>query len=1409
MSDPVVSEPETEATAERDGSHVLRWIAIAAGVLLAILALAALLLDTPAGRRFLVQQVDGTTLSSGLKIEIGRVDGSLYREATITDLRLSDLDGVFLTVPAARIDWSPLSLLSRHIDIDELAVPTATLARLPRLRPSDDPDAPLLPDIDLDIDALMIGELVLEEGITGARHIVSGGGEIHLASGRAQVDVDLSAIEADGVAGGDRLALALDAVPEDDRLDINATLAAPSDGLLAALTGLSQLVTLELAGDGTWNEWSGTLGLDAGGTATELAVSAQDGTIRAVGDAALGPFLPNSITQRLAGERTAIDVAAALGERRADLEVSLASDALTAEGGGGLNFAEGRFDDFRLALNLRRPEALNDNVRGEAVRADVGLSGRLSRPEIAFDARAARFGLATVALAGVRAEGTVLFDEGAAAIPLTLSASTATGLTDFLTPLSRNLEAEGTFRVTSTRAAVPAIAVRSANAAGRLALSVDLRDGNFDGNFDGRAPRFAWDVFGVFDARANIDFGSAPDGGFAMSGPIRARSLQINNAILDRLAGGPADITGRLSAPGNGVYALEDMRVVGPQIEAGGYARYLPSGDLDVRLSGESAAYGPFEATVSGTADAIAIDIDAESPTLGLSFRDVSAQIRGTADGYRISAIGQTDFGEGTVEALYTDDGRIIVESASLAGVTVEGTLEQTVGGFYFGTLNASGNGLDGTVRLDERQGGQFAAIDIIGRDLRFTGVGDAADLAARRFAADLTIQLPGPEGGVPIIRGEANLEDLVYGSTLVERARADFDFEDGRGAVRLVAEGRAGLPFAVAVNGRFTGNAFVAALTGELSGERFRTEEPIRLLVEDGAYRLLPSRIVTRSGEIVMSGRYGEGLLARLRTDDFDLAIINAFFPSGGFGGRLSASLDWSQPTLASFPDAELRLSLADFQRSGTIAVSQPIDATFRGNLDADGGRLTGELRERGREVGQFRAALAPLPPEEGPWRERLLAAPLDGGIRYNGPASALFSFAGLAGQSLKGQMALAADFSGEVAMPELRGRLTAEDLLYENETYGTRIADMSVEGRFSATDFVLERLEGVAGEGTVSATGTVSLSAADEYPIDATLTFDEAQLAEADNIAARVSGDLRFLNQPGSPPRIEGALTIPQARYRLVRGGEAEIATLEGVRRRSDSALLAEPGPAIAAPVDPGLWQLDITVSADNRIFVSGMGLESEWGGQFEIGGTASAYRVGGEVVLERGTFGFAGQRFDLTQGMIRFVEGDEINPLIDLRAESDIDEITAIIDITGRAYNPQIRFSSTPARPEEEVLALILFGGPPSELGAIEAVQLAASLNSLRGSGGGLNPLGELRRATGFDRLRILGADQATGRGTALAVGSYIGDDVYLEVITDTEGFTATQIEIALTRAFSLLSTISTNQGQSAGVRYSQDY
>jgi translocation and assembly module TamB len=139
-----------------------------------------------------------------------------------------------------------------------------------------------------------------------------------------------------------------------------------------------------------------------------------------------------------------------------------------------------------------------------------------------------------------------------------------------------------------------------------------------------------------------------------------------------------------------------------------------------------------------------------------------------------------------------------------------------------------------------------------------------------------------------------------------------------------------------------------------------------------------------------------------------------------------------------------------------------------------------------------------------------------------------------------------------------------------------------------------------------------------------------------------------------------------------------------------------------------------------------------------------------------------------------------------------------------------DPQVAFSSVPGLPQDEIVSRILFGSSVGNLSTIQAVQLAASLNSLRGSGGGgLNPLGTLRAATGIDRLRILGGDEETGRGTALAAGQYLTDDIYVEFITDARGFTATQLEVSLTPALSILSQAGGSGATNVNVRYRKNY
>src|SRR3546814_1691173 len=101
-------------------------------------------------------------------------------------------------------------------------------------------------------------------------------------------------------------------------------------------------------------------------------------------------------------------------------------------------------------------------------------------------------------------------------------------------------------------------------------------------------------------------------------------------------------------------------------------------------------------------------------------------------------------------------------------------------------------------------------------------------------------------------------------------------------------------------------------------------------------------------------------------------------------------------------------------------------------------------------------------------------------------------------------------------------------------------------------------------------------------------------------------------------------------------------------------------------------------------------------------------------------------------LEEGKVTFPTGDAYDPSIQLLATDTIETVTVNVNVSGRAMNPQVTFSSVPGLPQDEIVSRILFGDSITSLSPLQAVQLASSLKALRGGGGGLSPLGTLQRS-----------------------------------------------------------------------------
>jgi translocation and assembly module TamB len=204
-------------------------------------------INSDLGRRYVVRQINNLELASGLDIDVGRIEGSIYGSLTIHDITLKDPKGTFFYAPRAELDWRPLSYFQNHIDIRAINIPEARLRRQPELRESGDPNAPLLPDLDIDVGRFRIGRLAVDPPVTGQRHLLSLDGRAKISDGRAQVAANVGALTGPGIVGGDKLVLRLDAVPDQNRFDLGARVDAPANGFVASMTGIKQPLVAAVA----------------------------------------------------------------------------------------------------------------------------------------------------------------------------------------------------------------------------------------------------------------------------------------------------------------------------------------------------------------------------------------------------------------------------------------------------------------------------------------------------------------------------------------------------------------------------------------------------------------------------------------------------------------------------------------------------------------------------------------------------------------------------------------------------------------------------------------------------------------------------------------------------------------------------------------------------------------------------------------------------------------------------------------------------------------------------------------------------------------------------------------------------------------------------------------------------------
>jgi translocation and assembly module TamB len=550
------------------------------------------------------------------------------------------------------------------------------------------------------------------------------------------------------------------------------------------------------------------------------------------------------------------------------------------------------------------------------------------------------------------------------------------------------------------------------------------------------------------------------------------------------------------------------------------------------------------------------------------------------------------------------------------------------------------------------------------------------------------------------------------------------------------------------------------------------------------------------------------------------DLALSDAL-PPGLFMGDTDV-------TLSAIRD-EAGLVLRDLKLSG-----DQVDLDVEGRVNSDGALIAGTGRLA--DIGLFTDTLqGPVTAEMGatrgpggaaPWRLRAdvasaagLTGTVAGSITDSGEAVDLtargqlplaLANRALAPQSLFGTLAFDLAMQGKPGLAAISGRLRTTDGRLTLPVVQTALENLQAQAEVAGGQISLTATGDLASGGRVTGTGSIRVDRPG-LPAQIALSGRGVRLVDPNLYDARIDqADIRLTGALTGALQVAGTLALGETNLRVPESGLGASAPIPPITHLDETP--PEQRTRIAAGLGPSQTQaggsqrigMDLSITAPGRVFIRGRGVDAELGGNLRIGGTTAQVIPAGRLNLIRGRLSVLGRRLDLTEGSAT-LEGN-FDPLIRLLASARAGDYQIGISLTGPLSAPTIALSSSPALPEDEILAQLLFGRAVSALSPVQVLQLADAATGLAGgsSQGGL--LANLREGLGLDDLDL----QTDSQGNAaLRAGRYLSENVYTDVTIGGDGGADISLNIDLTPDITARGSFSAVGDTSLGVFFERDY
>lgn len=651
--------------------------------------------------------------------------------------------------------------------------------------------------------------------------------------------------------------------------------------------------------------------------------------------------------------------------------------------------------------------------------------------------------------------------------------------------------------------------------------------------------------------------------------------------------------------------------------------------------------------------------------------------------------------------------------------------------------LPGSAGSLRGTLRLTGARNAPNIDADLTGAGLRY---GD--------YRADaLTAQ-----GRLPWRGGSGNLALRAQG--LVAGIAFDTLRVDARGAVENLQfdgeaqgdMGRLALNGSALRRGQNWSGALQSLQLDPARGANWRLTAPARYAQDGNAWTLTRSCFASSQGGSLCADAQWPGRGLTLTGEGLPLSLAEAYLPESQDGRRWrlngAIALDatvrpagnaWAGTARVRSAQGGLRMSerarndLVGYRNLSLDAEFNPqrISATLASGL-SDGGRVDARIAT-GWDDGAPLAGEVAIDTQELTWLELFSPDIVDPTGRLNGRVA----LGGTRGAPTLGGQAQLSAFRAEV--PSLNIVLTNGDFRMNALADGSARITGGVR----------------SGDGTLNVDGSLNWRS-DDAPLVLNLRGRNVLASDTRDVRAVIDPDLVVRVQAGQPLTVTGTVTVPEATLELERLDD-------GVSASSDVVVLdpVNPEAEAASPL-----ALDLTLAMGDDVQLQGFGLDGQLGGRLRVRAVPGREMTGSGSLEIEGRYEAYGQELDITRGRLVWSNNPIADPILDIRAQREIGDVTAGIAVTGRASAPEANAFSNQGGSQSDALAYLTLGRPLSGLSGDEARDVSAASAAL--SAGGSVLASQLGARIGLDDAGVM---QSRTAGSVFGVGKYLSPKLYV--------------------------------------------